>query len=88
MTVISKYVGEVEDKVNTYLENLTEHELDRTVPVPRRTSPTFLIRVEDNLAYVAIENIYHLGEIEALFYQMGREPPFLAWTNYLQIDRS
>ena len=86
--IIMEYVDEVEKKVEAYLENLTKLELDRKVPVPRRTTPTYLLRVEDNLIYVSTENIYHFGEMEAIFYQMGKQPPFLDWSNFIQKERS
>ena len=84
MNIIREYVDEVEEKVNAYLENIPSRELNRKVEVPRRTSPTYLLRIEDILVHIGVENIYHMGEMEAIFYQMDKQPPFLDWSGFLQ----
>ena len=82
--IIKEYEDEVEEKVNAYLENISSHELNRKVEVPRRTSPTYLLRIEDIFVHIGVENIYHMGEMEAIFYQTDKQPPFLDWSGFLQ----
>ncbi|MCJ7633368.1 DinB family protein [Candidatus Bathyarchaeota archaeon] len=84
MDILKEHIEEVEKKVDSYLKNVTENELNRKVEVPRRATPTYLLSVEDILIHVAVENIYHMGEMEAIFYQLDKQPPFLDWSGFLQ----
>ena len=48
MDILRENVCKVEKEVETYLANLTKHELNRKVEVPRRSTPTYLLSIEDN----------------------------------------
>jgi uncharacterized damage-inducible protein DinB len=80
---IEKRTKEVEGKTDVYLANLTQSELDRKVTIPRRTGAPFLLRVEDVLVQLVIENISHFGELIAILWQIDKQPPFLSWPNFL-----
>lgn len=80
---IEKRINEVEGKTDVYLANLTQSELDRKVTIPRRMGAPFLLRVEDVLVQLAIENISHFGELIAILWQIDKQPPFLSWANFL-----
>jgi uncharacterized damage-inducible protein DinB len=77
---IERRVIEVEENVQAYLEKLTPKELNRRVMLPWRKG--ILIRVEDVLLYLLIEDISHYGELIALFWQINVEPPFLSWHHF------
>ena len=84
MNSIGGYMEEVESKVNKYLEKMANSELQRTFEFSRRIGPPDVSRVEDGLAHVAIENISHFGEMEAILYQLGKEAPYINWSNFLK----
>ncbi|MCJ7718632.1 DinB family protein [Candidatus Bathyarchaeota archaeon] len=75
-------VDDVEKNVDAYLKTLTERELDRKVALPWR--PSFLLRVDDVLINVAIEDACHMGELIALMWQIDKEPPFLSWSAFVE----
>ncbi|MFH0748887.1 MAG: DinB family protein [Candidatus Bathyarchaeota archaeon] len=83
MQMLEEYVDKTEKKVDAYLANVAERELDNTVEVPRRQGPPLQRRIEDILIQVATENIYHLGEMEAIFYQLDKQAPFINWSAFL-----
>jgi uncharacterized damage-inducible protein DinB len=80
---IKKRTNEVEVKTDAYLANLTQSELDRKVTIPRRIGVPLVLRVEDLLLQLAIENISHFGELIAILWQMDIQPPFLGWSSFL-----
>lgn len=84
MRMIEERVDKAEKKVDGYLANLAERELNRKVEVPRRQGPPIQMRIEDILIQVATENIYHLGEMEAIFYQLDKQAPFINWSVFLE----
>jgi uncharacterized damage-inducible protein DinB len=75
-------VDDVEKNVDAYLKTLTEREFDRKVALPWR--PSFLLRVDDVLINVALEDAYHMGELIALMWQFDKEPPFLSWSTFVE----
>ncbi|MFQ6074929.1 MAG: DinB family protein [Candidatus Bathyarchaeia archaeon] len=81
---IERRVDEVERKVDAYLAGLTQDELDREVRLPWRREPPLILRVEDVLVFVAIENVSHMGELIAILWQIDREPPYLSWSRFLE----
>ena len=80
---VEKRINEVEGKTDVYLANLTQSELDRKVTIPRRMGAPFLLRVEDVLIQLAIENISHFGELIAILWQIDKQPPSLSWPSFL-----
>ena len=81
---IEKRMNEVEGKVDAYLKTLSERELARDVTVPRRRGPPSIMKVEDILVHVAIENIAHMGEFITILWQIDKRPPFMSWSNFLE----
>lgn len=82
---IERRVDGVEKKVEAYLGKLTPHELERKVLLPWRREPPLVMRVEDVLIHTCIEDISHLGELIAIFWQMEQNPPFLSWSRFLRL---
>lgn len=80
---VEKRVNEVEEKVDAYLSSLTQRELDMKRKLPWRKDLPIILRIEDILVFVAIENISHMGELIAVLWQMDKQPPFLSWANFL-----
>lgn len=81
---IEKHVNEVEGKVGVFLNELNQQELDREVSVPRRTGSPLVMKIEDLLVQVAIENIAHMGELIAIMWQIDKQPPFISWSSFLE----
>lgn len=83
MEHVERHVDEVEKTVDAYLEKLTPNELDREVSISFGSSP-LVMRVEDLLVDVCIEDISHVGELIALFWQMEEKPLFLSWYHFVR----
>jgi uncharacterized damage-inducible protein DinB len=79
---IEERVDNVEKNVDAYLKTLTERELHRKVALPWR--PSFLLTVNDVLMTLAIEDTYHMGELNALMWQFDKQPPYLSWNAFLE----
>jgi uncharacterized damage-inducible protein DinB len=79
---IEERVDDVEKNVNAYLKTLTESELNRRVALPWK--PAVSITLSDILVTVATEDAYHMGELNALMWQLDKEPPFLSWSTFVE----
>ena len=79
---IEARVSEVEEKADAYLKTLTQKELERKVSMPWRKS--VLLEVNDVLITLAFEDIYHMGELNALMWQSDIEPPWLSWAAFVE----
>jgi uncharacterized damage-inducible protein DinB len=82
MHQIEARVNEVEKKADAYLKTLTQQELERKVSMPWRKS--VLLKVNDVLITLAFEDIYHMGELNALMWQSDIEPPWLSWAAFVE----
>ena len=82
MHQIEARVKEVEKKADAYLKTLTQQELERKVSMPWRKS--VLLEVNDVLITLAFEDIYHMGELNALMWQSDIEPPWLSWAAFVE----
>ena len=81
MHQIEARVNEVEEKADAYLKTLTQQELERKVPMPWKKS--LLLEVNDVLITIALEDTYHMGELNALMWQSDIEPPVLGWATFI-----
>jgi uncharacterized damage-inducible protein DinB len=86
MNQIEARVNEVEEKVDAYLKTLTQQELERKVPMPWKKS--LLLEVDDVLITLALEDTYHMGELNALMWQFDIEPPWLSWAAFIEQNRA
>jgi len=82
MHLIEARVNEVEKKVDEYLKTLTQQKLERKVPMPWNKS--LLLEVNDVLITLAFEDVYHMGELNALMWQSDIEPPWLSWATFAE----
>ena len=85
MHLIEARVNEVEEKVDEYLKTLPQQKLERKVPMPWNKS--LLLEVNDVLITLALEDIYHMGELNALMWQSDIEPPWLSWAPFIEQNR-
>jgi uncharacterized damage-inducible protein DinB len=84
MDSIRKRANEVESKTKIYAMRIGNDELEQKVELSRAGMASTMVRVEDILVHVALENIHHFGELIALLWQMDVEPPHMGWIGYLQ----
>jgi uncharacterized damage-inducible protein DinB len=77
--LIFDHLEEVEEKSRQYLAKLDYAELTRRVKLTTSAGQAFDLAVEECLFQSFTEQIYHLGELIALFWQDNIEPPKMQW---------
>ena len=75
MQMIWNHLEEVESKTRKYLENADTKELARRVHFIISSGETFDLSVEESLFQSFTEQLYHIGELIALLWQLSVEPP-------------
>ena len=78
MEQIIKHMTEVETKTYEYFNSLNNEELNRKVTLKIRERE-FILTVEECLLQSFTEQLYHIGELIALLWQMNIEPPHMQW---------
>ena len=80
MKEIQEYMECVEARMNIYLSSLTPSRLTKKY---KRVKSDITIQVtgEDVLIHLFEEEVHHRGELIALLWQMGIEPPPMGWRN-------
>jgi uncharacterized damage-inducible protein DinB len=81
MSDVEEYAEQVQDRMRKYLDSLTQDELIRKYKVINDAGESVEITTEDVLIHVVEEEIHHRGELIALLWQMGIEPPLMGWKN-------
>ena len=76
MSVLREYMEKIIAKEKTFLENLSDEDLERGVQPEWKERPHAL---RDALLQVTFEQAHHLGELIALHWQMDVEPPEMTW---------
>ncbi len=76
---ISEYVGNVEKRLSDYLDLLPKEELKKEYTVKEDSGRLMKVSAEDVLIHVFEEEVHHRGELIALLWQMGIEPPAMGW---------
>ncbi len=71
---VKTYMEHVEKRTHTYLKSLPKEKLQETFAV-KDDGKTRKVTAEDILIHVVEEEIHHRGEINALLWQMGIDPP-------------
>jgi len=69
----------VEKRMRDYLGSLTAEGLEKKYTVTNDANETVEITAEDVLIHVFEEEVHHRGELIALLWQMGVEPPLMGW---------
>jgi uncharacterized damage-inducible protein DinB len=76
---VRAYMESVEKRLNDYLDSLPEEGLNTKYPVKDDGGKVMKISAEDVLIHVFEEEVHHRGELIALLWQMGIEPPAMGW---------
>lgn len=79
MQMLLEHLNEVEKKTTSYLKLAEESELERRVKFTLSSGQTFDLSVEECLLQSFTEQLYHIGELIALFWQINIEPPRMQW---------
>jgi len=65
--------------MRTYCDSLTPKGLPREYEVRNDLGESTRVTAEDVLIHVFEEEVHHRGELIALLWQMGIEPPLMGW---------
>jgi uncharacterized damage-inducible protein DinB len=76
---IQTYMGHVEARMRTYMASLTPGGLQKEYQVTNDLGEATRVTAEDILIHVFEEEVHHRGELIALLWQMGIEPPLMGW---------
>ena len=79
MQMILEHLDEVEKKTTSYLRVAEESELRRRVKFTLPSGQIFDLSVEECLFQSFTEQLYHIGELIALLWQINIEPPKMQW---------
>jgi uncharacterized damage-inducible protein DinB len=69
----------VEKRMQEYLKSLSSAGLRKTYTVTGEKHKSARITAEDILIHVFEEEVHHRGELNALLWQMGVDPPPMGW---------
>jgi len=78
---VEAYMEHVEIRTHNYLKALPADGLQTTYTVKNDTDETVEITAEDVLIHVFEEEVHHRGELIAILWQTGVEPPLMGWKN-------
>lgn len=76
---VRAYMEHVEERMQRYLNHLSTRGLNKSYVVKNDDDKTLEITAEDVLIHVFEEEVHHRGELIALLWQMGIEPPSMGW---------
>lgn len=76
---VKAYMEHVEMRMRDYLSALPAGGLKKKYAVKNDLDETVEITAEDVLIHVFEEEVHHRGELIALLWQMGVEPPLMGW---------
>lgn len=79
MGEVFAHMDEVEAKTQAYLSRADEEELKRRVKLTLQSGEEFELSVEECILQTFTEQLYHMGELIALLWQMQVEPPPMQW---------
>jgi uncharacterized damage-inducible protein DinB len=76
---VRAYMEHVEKRMNDYLHSLSSEGLKKTYTVTGEDHKATRMKTEDILIHVFEEEVHHRGELIALLWQMGIDPPEMGW---------
>ena len=82
MDALKKYMLHVKVKTESYLGKLSAEELNHHIEIPWVEKPYSKVSVETVLTHMVIEDMIHYGELSAVLWQMGLEPPYMGFWRY------
>ena len=75
---IGSYMKHVENRMKKYVKSLSSKDLKKKYEVKGSGKPE-MVSAEDVLVHVFEEEVHHRGELIALFWQIGIEPPLIGY---------
>ena len=81
---IEVYNSKVISKVDKYLSNMKQEDLDKGVYRVNNDGIRRTSRVKDVLIHVITEELHHRGEMIAILWQMGIQPPDMGWLSTMK----
>jgi uncharacterized damage-inducible protein DinB len=76
---VEAYMKQVEKRMKEYLNTLSSKDLQKTYTITRENHKKTKIAAEDVLIHVFEEEVHHRGELIALLWQIGIDPPSMGW---------
>jgi len=76
---VQAYMDHVEGRMRNYLSSLTSEQLSKKYMITNDAGERIQITAEDVLIHVFEEEVHHRGELVALLWQIGIEPPLMGW---------
>ena len=76
---VRTYMKSVEKRTHNYLNSLTKSALNKKYAMKDDEGKTHRFTAEDILIHMFEEEVHHRGELIALLWQMGVEPPSMGW---------
>lgn len=76
---VKTYMEKVEQRMNKYLRSLPAQGLKKRYEVTGETHKVTKVTAEDILIHMFEEEVHHRGELIALFWQIGIDPPDMGW---------
>lgn len=76
---VKAYMEHVEERMQHYFDSLPTEGLSKTYTLKGDNDETIEVTAEDVLIHVFEEEVHHRGELIALLWQMGIEPPPMGW---------
>ena len=76
---VRAYMETVDARTRNYLNSVPAGGLGRKYTLKNDANETVEITAEDVLIHMFEEEVHHRGEIIALLWQMGIEPPLMGW---------
>ncbi len=73
------HLNGVESKTRRFLTELDANQLDAKVTLKLQSGEEFVLTVEECLLQSFTEQLYHMGELIALLWQINIEPPPMQW---------
>ena len=82
MDALKKYMSHVKENTESYLDKLSAEGLNHQIEVPWGEKPYSKVSLETVLTHMVIEDMIHYGELSAVLWQMGLEPPYMGFWRY------
>ena len=77
---IGAYMKQVENRMDRYLNSISAEDLKKRYELKdAKDGKVEMLTAEDVLVHVFEEDIHHIGELIALFWQIGLEPPVIGY---------
>ncbi len=76
---VKAYMETVDVRTRNYLDSLSSGGLGKKYTLKNDADETIEVTAEDILIHMFEEEVHHRGEVIALLWQMGVEPPLMGW---------